>query len=252
MHCAATLGHLDILAYLIKNGANINAVVTFDLTSGHVASRQKYINYLKEYGNTDQIEKSAKVTPLYLSVRYGHLECTKHLVEKGAKYTSQLNILDVAAAEGHLDIFNFLLEKDSDHCDCLHYAIFGGNLEIVRILLEKGTNINKPIDLCVFFNCMGFRMTQTYFYPIHFACICGHNELVRFHDSNGADLKAVTNSKESTLHLECKSGHLELIKYLIEKGADINARADYGKTPLHFASESGNLELVKYFIECKF
>ena len=97
----------------------------------------------------------------------------------------------------------------------LHNAVFKQNFEIVKLLLEKGSDPNVKA-----------ANGST---PLHWACQFGSLEIVKLLVSNGSDLNATTNSwltdsvfgkssGQTPLHWACEKGHLDIIVYLLRKG----------------------------------
>ena len=123
----------------------------------------------------------------------------------------------------------------SDRCNVLHYAAMTGDLDRVKLLLEKGADVN-----------LADKYDRT---PLHFAASSDNLELVKYLVEQGADVNAKDNEESSVLHEAAFSRNLELVKYLVEQGADINAKDDEGSSILHRAAHSGSLELVQWLIQ---
>lgn len=132
--------------------------------------------------------------------------------------------------------------NEKDHgLTSLHLASQSGYLEIVKILLYHGANINnKSLD--------GWS-------PLHFASYNGHLETLKFlitHRSLTGGL-LLTNVNEKTdqglnsLHLASLTDNLEIIKELLyhQDLINVNEKSDLGSTPLHLASSANNLKIVK-------
>ena len=65
----------------------------------------------------------------------------------------------------------------------------------------------------------------------------------------GADVNASNKYGDTALMMAVYNGHLEVVKYLAECGVDVNASDKHGRTALMNASENGHLEVVKYLVE---
>lgn len=154
----------------------------------------------------------------------------------------------------------------------LHWAAADNLLELCKVLLEKGVDIN-------IISKDGYSRT-----PLHIASGMGSFESFKFlldsgasielKDSEGIDVlhRAVMNNKTNILELLLKNGanangafpdsngyykentllHIAAIKnyaeaanVLIQYNADIEAKNKTGKTPLHSASEKNSLEVAK-------
>ena len=99
-------------------------------------------------------------------------------------------------------------------------AVFGGHLEVVKLLLSKGANINCK--------------TAKYYTPLMLACLRGSLELVKYLVAHGADINYVDPVGYTVLHEICrfpeKATSLKAImECLICEGADVNIRNYQGK-----------------------
>jgi ankyrin repeat protein len=114
-----------------------------------------------------------------------------------------------------------------------------GNLESIRLLLEKGgveqiykTNLNGDNAL----------HTASYFNDI---------EVLEFLLEHGSDanIDNVTAEGLTALHLACNRGQLDAVKLLMQHNADVNKENGKYRTPFHQAVAVGNLDIVKYLYE---
>ena len=98
-------------------------------------------------------------------------------------------------------------------------ACGNGHLEVVRLLLEKGADINSR-------NLFG----ET---SLDIACYKGHLEIVRLLLERGADMgaqKAKQTPHQTSLHFACSASHFDVVQLLLEKGADKDAIDERGRT----------------------
>ncbi|MEM3858158.1 MAG: ankyrin repeat domain-containing protein, partial [Candidatus Micrarchaeaceae archaeon] len=156
----------------------------------------------------------------------------------------------------------------------LYYACKNGNVEIIKLLIEKGdNNWNRAlIGACKngnieIFNYI-FRQadkTKININDIFIASCCNNLQLVKLIHSNfpfnfnldKALYKACKHGKIEIINFlltlgkidlncglvgACKSGNLEIVKFLINNGAD-----DFSSL-LYHACHSKNIELIKYII----
>ncbi len=123
----------------------------------------------------------------------------------------------------------------------LHSACFGGHLDVVKLLLEKGADVQAV-------NGGGFT-------PLHLASYGGHRDVVQYLLEKGADMNA-TNEQMNLTALdfaflkELQARKLNVAPLLIERGAkfDVNKRNRFGYTPLDMAIVFDYPEAVKYLI----
>jgi type II secretion system protein G len=116
-------------------------------------------------------------------------------------------------------------------------AITGDKIDVVRLLLDHGADINTydPFDAA-----------------LHIAVEHDNIEILNLLvAAKGVDINIKNVSGETPLHMASYSKlphKIEILKLLISKGADINARDDDGYTPLHRAIDAGNMKIVKILV----
>jgi ankyrin repeat protein len=133
--------------------------------------------------------------------------------------------------------------KGEDQYSPLHYAAAIGNLEMARLLLDRGTTTLGDVSLAKH---DGFEGNWT---PLHLACLNGHEDMVRLLLDHGADIEARDGVQRTPLILSVESFDLEVAKTLVECGADINAQAMRGYTALLWAARNGFKDLVNFLID---
>ena len=122
---------------------------------------------------------------------------------------------------------------EEDGRTCLINAARNGHLDICRLLIDKGAQVNA-IDSggCT---------------PLHLAAWKGHIEILRPLCDRGADIEARNQDGSRPLHYAVKYGHFPIMKELIEvRNAGINARDDDGWTALREARHSNKAYIVSY------
>lgn len=130
---AAANGYIEVVKYLIKQGADVNAQ-----------------------------DKDGK-TALHYAAANGHVDAVKCLIEQGvevnaAESKNRRTALHYAVANGSLELLRYLLEnllekgsdvdvKDKHGISPLRYAVAKGNSAVVSILLKYGADI-EVLDRC--------------------------------------------------------------------------------------------------------
>ena len=124
----------------------------------------------------------------------------------------------------------------SDNQDLdLILAAYDGNLEGVKVLLERGANIDA--------------VTQDGFTALVIASQCGRHVVVKALLERGAKIDAVTQDGSTALMLASQNGHHDVVMSLLEKGANIEAANQVGGTALMVASQCGHHDVVKALLD---
>eukprot|EP00930_Biecheleria_cincta_P097403 TRINITY_DN89117_c0_g1_i1.p1 TRINITY_DN89117_c0_g1~~TRINITY_DN89117_c0_g1_i1.p1 ORF type:complete len:382 (+),score=70.62 TRINITY_DN89117_c0_g1_i1:114-1259(+) len=126
----------------------------------------------------------------------------------------------------------------------LHEAAMQGDIAKVKECLDSGANV-----------CIGDMQDVT---PLHFACRCGHLEIVNALIEAKADIAAVTGDRgkyagRMPLHAAADNGSLPVIQRLLALGADLHAKDRDGRTPLHWAAitQAGSAKPAEALLEAR-
>jgi ankyrin repeat protein len=130
---------------------------------------------------------------------------------------------------------DYINEKDFVGNLPLFSAISSGNVELVKLLLDNGADLNVQ-------NKYGES-------PLHKACSGGHASIVKLLLEKGVGLNAQDKYGESPLHKACFSGYYNIVKLLLEKGVDPNVQDKDGESPLHKARSKGHDGIAKLLLE---
>ncbi len=117
----------------------------------------------------------------------------------------------------------------------LHIAICNRFLNLVKVLIEKGADVNAV-------NINGRT-------PLMFAAQQGHLDLVKHLYEQGANIHKVLNIRATALYIAAENGNLDTVKYLRQQGANIHKSLNNGATPLLIAAQQGHLDIVEYLLK---
>ncbi len=94
LHHAVLNKHLDIVKYLVKNGAALNVQDSIGNTPLHHAALKGHLNIVKYFIEKADIEtkNSYIYTAFYFAVLGGHLNIVEYLVKNGAALNVQDSI----------------------------------------------------------------------------------------------------------------------------------------------------------------
>lgn len=128
---------------------------------------------------------------------------------------------------------------DMSKCLALYEAVVAEDIEICRLLISRGANVNQ---------------INKGYPTIFFAVLSRNLELCRFLLDSGADSSAKSKYHTTPLHEIClqsirRPELSDLARLFLERGADPNARDCHGTVPLHLATDSGLRGLCELLLE---
>jgi ankyrin repeat protein len=182
-------------------------------------------------------ERDDDGTPALLHARYRG----KHaLVAAMLEAAPELDVFE-AAALGRGDRVDELVQAEpaivnahaADGFHPLGLAAFFGHPEVVRLLLERGADVDRVA-----------RNAQIRTTALQAAAASGDFESARLLLAAGADPNRTQEGGFAPLHAAAARGDEPLAGLLIAHGADRSARIDADKTPADIAAERGHAELA--------
>ena len=146
--------------------------------------------------------------------------------------------LQAAAAGGSLNVCRLLVDKGANvnarggrFDTALQAAADGGHALVTNFLLENGANPNAQGGLAVT--------------SLEAASLKGHIQIVRALLERGATINPHITSRRTALHCAAMHGHLDIVELLLQAGAEIDSRDNgYGRTALSWAALNGHSGVV--------
>ena len=153
--------------------------------------------------------------------------------------------------------------RDYDRRTPLHIAAAEGQLEICKLLVEKGAKINRsdrwglaPLDdahrhqhleVVQYLQQNGGKFgSSSLLTNLFSACVEGDVEEVRSLLEYGKiDLSSSDYDRRTPLHIAAAEGQSEIVQLLCEKGANVNTMDRWGARPIDGAIEANSDECVK-------
>jgi cytohesin len=235
LHRAAKKGEHDTVTQLLSNSFDVNQRDRDGATALHFAAHHGHSNVaalLLSKGADVNTKDSGGVPPLSVAILGGDAKLVKLFLDAGADPSvSDYAGFHAAASHGHLEIVRLLLERGVDvnaQCEggtALHAAVCTGENNIVEALLAAGANIEA-------------KENQTSQTALLFALdpTNPHIEAARLLISRGANVNARSKGGSTPLIFAvCNPDQAEVVSDLIAKGADVNLADNDGQTPLYWA-----------------
>ena len=215
---AAETGNKNRVIEALKAGANVDAKDD-NATALYYAAQQGYLDIVKELlRHNPRVDNGnwAFTTPLHVAASNGYVEVVKELLTNNAfidaKNICKWTALHFATVSGRPEVVQYLLENSAgiDIVDTpqretpLHKAASdNGNKEIVKLLLEKGADVNAK-------NMYG----ET---PLHKAASDnGNKEIVTLLLEKGANVYAKDTYNQTPLDIAKDKGHTKIVAFLEE------------------------------------
>lgn len=149
------------------------------------------------------------------------------------KNNEGITVLDLATNVGKKKVFSRLVQDST----ILHEAVNKDNIEMVKLLVENGVDVNKENEYS--------------YTPLHLAVEKNNIEIVRFLVENKANVNSENEYSSTPLHLAVSKNNIEMVRLLVENGADVNKENENSNTPLHLAVDKDNIEMVRFLVENK-
>jgi ankyrin repeat protein len=167
LHCAADMGHVDMVRYLVEHEAQIMP------------------------------RDDDGMTPLHLACLGGHLDCVQYLVEEGSYWNTRddegMSPFLMAAKEGNVELASTLVGYGANvHVrndvgnTAMHLACESGSMDLTKFLLDARVDINAR--------------NQGMETPLMVAMKCGHDNLVGWMQERGATTKAESREESEMRH----------------------------------------------------
>ena len=238
--------NIIVAELLLQHGANVNARGSDGRTLLHTASGWSKnlavgaVWFLLNHGADVNDLQNDPSSPLHMAVAVGNLEVAQmlleHRVDVNYRNFGGWTALQVALKSTKCDRrFNFVQlllkfgagvnSRDKEYATALHDAAIVQNLEVVRVLLIHGADINAK-------NSQGRTPFHQLFQSSYSKDLI---DVARLLVEHGANVNTRDRRHETPLHLTSHEGNVELVRVLLDHGANVNVKNDQGQTPLYLA-----------------
>jgi uncharacterized protein len=124
-----------------------------------------------------------------------------------------------------------------DGATALHWAASNEDLEMVKMLLAGGANVNAATR-------------EGGVTPLFMACTSGNAAIIEALLSAGASAKSAKPNGTTALMIAAASGSVNALKTLLDHGAEVNAKESvHGQTALMFAAALNRVDAVKFLAQ---
>jgi len=186
------------------------------------------------------MERDSGGTPvLVLAVKQGDPAMVEMLIRSGADVdASNGSPLLWAAQNGREDMVRLLLDKgaqinrgDTGYKTPLAYAKEAGHSAIADLLLARGATMQDNES------------------KAFFAVFGGHRAQMEAMLAEGVNVNALAPHGYPLICIAAQGGHVDMAEFLIAQGADVNAgHPQLGCTPLHEAAQEGKAEMARFLL----
>jgi ankyrin repeat protein len=253
LHWAALEGHEELVTFLIGEGAQPDVADKTGLLPimsaserGHLGVVQLLVQHMGD--EVLQARDADARTVLHFAAYWGREKVVAFLLGKGAQANSRDRLGKIplmwACERGQMGVVRMLLqhmgaqglrEAAKTGWMALHWAVHGGQEEVVAFLIGEGAGVNSR-DL------HGFV-------PLMVAAVHGHLGVVKMllRHVEAEALQERGWDGMTALHLAAYKDHPEVVRLLLLAGADPTVVDDGGMTPRALAEDWGHVQCMAVF-----
>lgn len=260
LHEACARSQIEIVKYLIEQGADINALCDFHYTPLNHAWRSPEIALFlidkgadvtirQRYGNTCLHDFCRNMTsdsiPVIKALLAAGAEADINIKDDIGTFYPIHNLLRISLPSNiYIEVVQLFLDygldinqKDKYGQTPLYYAFIHADWQLVEFMLSKGADINKTIKIPLHtssksLNCLKY-LIESYNYDINYINQTDEAGMTALHYAC-----RINNISKNTAYNFIYSGeYFKIIKFLVDNGADVNTKNKDSKTPLFYACQ---------------
>jgi ankyrin repeat protein len=245
----AVLAHYSVKEYLVSDRIQQGRAARYSMQAAdcHSMIARGCLAYLSQFQKPEPITKDTLVE--YKLARYSAEFWLSHAKKAGDRAAETSRVALLLLSKDNAAYLNWIRIHDPDRPwerskfgrvlaetpNPLYYAALCGLNEVVRLLAEKGADVNSQ----------GGR----YGNPLEAASAEGHEVVVRLLLDKGADINAQGGYYGNALQAASHHGHEAVVRLLLDKGANINSQGGYYGNAFQAASHHGHEAVVRLLLD---
>ncbi|KAF4092108.1 hypothetical protein AMELA_G00017230 [Ameiurus melas] len=181
---------------------------------------------------------------LLVAAHKGQADNVVQLINKGAKVAVTKygrTPLHLAAYKNHIEVVRILLRagceldiQDDGDQTALHRAAVVGNSDVITALVQEGCALD--------------RQDKDGNTALHEVAWHGFSQSVKLLVKAGANIHAKNKAGNTALHLACQNGHAQSTKVLLLGGARPDCKNNVGDTCLHVSARYNHVAVIRVLL----
>ncbi|XP_047998051.1 ankyrin repeat and KH domain-containing protein 1-like isoform X4 [Leguminivora glycinivorella] len=250
---ACSGGRYEVVELILSRGANKEHRNVSDYTPLSLAASGGYVNIIRlllhhQAEINSRTGSKLGISPLMLAAMNGHTAAVRLLLDCGSDINAQIETnrntaLTLACFQGRHEVVSLLLDRKAnvEHraktgLTPLMEAASGGYVEVGRVLLDKGADVNAP------------PVPSSRDTALTIAADKGHTKFVELLLQRRAAVEVKNKKGNSPLWLAANGGHLAVVEMLYAAGADIDSQDNRKVSCLMAAFRKGHTKVVKWMV----
>jgi len=256
LHLASELGHVGIVKYLVKKGADIDSKNHLGDTPLHLAAtggdwanppsenHLTIVKFLVSNGADLNKKNDADMIPAFKAIIFKKgIIVISYLLNNGTDLSNEddaFNFLSRSCERGYPEIADLLLDKkiklpvqQNRQVTLVYRAAYVDQLRLFNLLLEGNPDILQGREE----------------YIVSSSAESGSINILKLLAAKGLSLNVTNRYGNSLIHTVSQKGHLDVLNLILDNGIDINSKNSINKTALQIAREYEKSEIEVYLIQ---
>jgi len=220
LYFAASNGDMPMIKFLEESGADLNIKndkESIPILCAAEGGSVEAVKYFHGKGQSLNCKNKFGLTPLIASLMAGKTETAVYLINNGAEIDC---------------IYN---EAPHGRFTPLKAAITGGDFEIIKLLIDKGANLNE-VDA---FETAAYGLLRK-------AVEKKRPDIFKFLRDKGVNIDRINFNGCNILHFASMTGNFEMVKALVDSGCVIDYVSSRNETALAMSLSVKNAEISRY------